>query len=157
MQLIASAYVCLVSTMWAGTQCSTYMKATALQALHSVVLMTVISFLLFATWLQCNVVLLKCFDVQGASFGQWRLPWGAVERHDSIAVLDWITGQPWCNGKVLLIAFYSPPFSPPPRPPPDLVISSAYSSASGCSQVLVGCLHAVLQSHDALVALARYK
>lgn len=118
MQLIASAYVCLVSTTWAGTQCSTYMKATALQALHSVVLMTVISFLLFATWLQCNVVLLKCFDVQGASFGQWRLPWGAVERHDSIAVLDWIIGQPWCNGKVLLIAFYSPPFSPPPPPPP---------------------------------------
>ncbi|KAL0052970.1 hypothetical protein WJX82_010541 [Trebouxia sp. C0006] len=42
------------------------------------------------------------FRGTGASFGQWRLPWGAVERHDSLAVLDWMTGQPWCNGKVVL-------------------------------------------------------
>jgi len=61
------------------------------------------SFSLFSTLLQLNIVLLKCFGVQGASFGQWRLPWGAVERHDSLAVLDWMTGQPWCNGKVLLL------------------------------------------------------
>ncbi|DBA77051.1 TPA: hypothetical protein ACH3X1_009638 [Trebouxia sp. C0004] len=57
---------------------------------------------LYLLFTALNIVLLKCFGVQGASFGQWRLPWGAVERHDSIAVLDWMTGQPWCNGKVVL-------------------------------------------------------
>ena len=38
--------------------------------------------------------------MSGASFGQWKLPWGPTERQDSLAVLDWMTGQPWCNGKV---------------------------------------------------------
>ena len=71
------------------------------------------------TTLSCSSPLcfnLKCFCVQGASFGQWRLPWGAVERHDSIAVLDWMTGQPWCNGKVLLLLLITsyPDTIPPP-------------------------------------------
>ena len=38
--------------------------------------------------------------LSGASFGQWKLPWGPLEREDSLAVLDWMTAQPWCNGKV---------------------------------------------------------
>jgi len=37
----------------------------------------------------------------GASFGSSSGPWNADERADGVAVLDWITEQPWSNGQVV--------------------------------------------------------
>ncbi|ETV86411.1 hypothetical protein, variant 1 [Aphanomyces astaci] len=36
----------------------------------------------------------------GASFGTVLHPWHVLERQDSVDVIDWITRQPWSNGRV---------------------------------------------------------
>lgn len=37
----------------------------------------------------------------GASFGGWRHPWTDQERQDIGAVLQWITAQPWSDGRIV--------------------------------------------------------
>ena len=39
----------------------------------------------------------------GASFGQWRMPWGFEERRDTAEVLEWIIGQRWSDRQVSLM------------------------------------------------------
>lgn len=36
----------------------------------------------------------------GASFGQWRYPWEPITVQDSYDLVEWITRQPWSNGRV---------------------------------------------------------
>jgi uncharacterized protein len=36
----------------------------------------------------------------GASFGVWSIPWSKDELKDAGEIVDWITNQPWSNGKV---------------------------------------------------------
>lgn len=50
---------------------------------------------------------LVTIDVRGtgASFGQWRMPWGFEERLDTAQVLDWVIGQPWSDGQVRVFQF----------------------------------------------------
>ena len=36
----------------------------------------------------------------GASTGVWHSPWSPLEVEDGREILDWITAQPWSNGKV---------------------------------------------------------
>jgi uncharacterized protein len=36
----------------------------------------------------------------GASFGTWTAPWDAASVTDAGEIVDWLTAQPWCNGKI---------------------------------------------------------
>jgi uncharacterized protein len=36
----------------------------------------------------------------GASFGEWPYPWDQASFEDTVEILDWIVGQPWCSGRV---------------------------------------------------------